>query len=117
MFYKFMLLFWVLLATFNLLFNKDTGWSFYLLFAISISYILSYLYNLINQYITIKDGTLKVNHLFGKKINLNEIKSINKFAGDYILKTDTTELTINTQILDKKSLQDLNQVLDELKLQ
>lgn len=115
-FYKFMLLFWLLLAISNLLFNEVAGWSYYILSAISISYVVAYSYNLINQYITIQDEILKENHFFGKKINLNEIKSIKKFAGDYILKTDKTELTINTQIIDEKSLEDLNQVLDTLDL-
>ena len=86
-FYKFMLLFWLLLAISNLLFNEVAGWSYYILSAISISYVVAYSYNLINQYITIQDEILKENHFFGKKINLNEIKSIKKFAGDYILKT------------------------------
>ena len=115
-FYKFMLLFWLLLAISNLLFNEVAGWSYYILSAISISYVVAYSYNLINQYITIQDEILIENHFFGKKINLNEIKSIKKFAGDYILKTDKTELTINTQIIDEKSLEDLNQVLDTLDL-
>ncbi len=52
--------------------------------------------------------------LFGKKLNLTEIKSIKKFAGDYILKTDNKELTINTQMIDSNSLTDLNTELEKL---
>ena len=52
-----------------------------------------------------------------KKINLNEIKRIKKFAGEYILKTDSTELKINTDLIEEKSLSELNTVLENLNLE
>ena len=55
-------------------------------------------------------------HLF-EKINLNEIRRINKFAGDYILKTDSTELRINTELIEEKSLEELHTLLDNLNLE
>ena len=53
----------------------------------------------------------------GKKLNLTEIKRIKKFAGDYILKTDKSELTINTQIIDPNSLAELNAELEKLNVE
>jgi len=58
-----------------------------------------------------------VNGPFGKKLILTEIKRIKKFAGDYILKTDEKELTINTQIIDPNSLAELNAELKKLNVE
>ena len=66
---------------------------------------------------TIQNGIIKENHLFGKKIELAEINQIKKFAGDYIIKTDKSEMTINTQIIDPNSLEDLNVELEKLKVE
>jgi hypothetical protein len=51
----------------------------------------------------LKNGFIKENSPFGKKINLIDIKQIKKFAGDYIIKNRKTKLTINTQIIDLNS--------------
>ena len=80
-------------------------------------YIVIYSFDYFNQYLTIQNGIIKENHLFGKKISLIEIKLIKKFAGDYILKTDNKELTINTQIIDANSLAELNAELKKLNVE
>ena len=46
-------------------------------------------------------------------VSLNWIK---KFAGDYTLKTEQMELKINTELIDKDSLMELNKILAELNL-
>ena len=38
------------------------------------------------------------------------------FAGDYTLKTETKELKINTELIEEKSLSELNSILTELNL-
>jgi len=57
------------------------------------------------------------NRPFGKKINLNDIKQIKNFAGDYIIKSEKDELTINTQIIDPNSLTELRTELDKLNIE
>ncbi len=84
---------------------------------ISILYISVYFYNYKYQYLTIENGVIYKSSFFSKKINLPEIKRIKKFAGDYIIKTDKTELTINTQIIDPTSLSDLNTELEKLNVE
>lgn len=79
--------------------------------------LILYNYELNKQYLIIENGIIKQNWPFGKKLNLTEIKQIKKFAGDYILKTDKKELTINTQIIDTKSLVDLNAELEKLNVE
>jgi hypothetical protein len=101
----------------NLLFNDFGQWNAYLLLGISVMYIIMYSINYFNQYLTIDNDIIKENHPFGKKIKLTELKNIKKFAGDYILKTEKTKLTINTQIIDEKSLEELNLILDRQNLE
>lgn len=76
-------------------------------------YIGYYLYDLTNQYLTIENGTIRKNGLYGlgKKLNLDEINWIKKFAGDYTLKTKKGDLKINTELIDKDSLYELNKIL------
>ena len=90
----------------------DYGWIF-----ISLMYLGMYFYHKNYKYLTIENGIINVNGPFGKKLNLTEIKRIKKFAGDYILKTDKSELTINTQIIDLTSLNELNSELEKLNVE
>jgi hypothetical protein len=90
----------------------DYGWIFF-----SLMYLGLYFYQKNYKYLTIQNGIIKVNGPFGKKLNLTEIKRIKKFAGDYIIKTDKKELTINTQIIDPNSLAELNTELKKLNVE
>ena len=90
----------------------DYGWIFF-----SLMYLGLYFYQKNYTYLTIQNGIIKVNGPFGKKLNLTEIKRIKKFAGDYIIKTDKKELTINTQIIDPNSLAELNTELKKLNVE
>ncbi|WP_223551458.1 hypothetical protein [Aestuariivivens sp. NBU2969] len=90
----------------------DYGWA-----VISATYLIAYFYQRKNKYLTIKSGLLKVNGPFGKEVRLTDIKRIKKFAGDYILKTDNTELIINTQIIEPHSLAKLNTELQKLNVE
>ena len=112
-----MTIFWLIFGVLNLIFNDFGKWTTYSLLGISAMYIAIYSFNYFNQYLTIHDNVIKENYLFGKKIDLAEIKQIKKFAGDYILKTDNTELTINTQIIDPNSFAELNSELEKLNVE
>jgi hypothetical protein len=114
------LIFGILYLTLSLLliFTKENrSFTDYGFLIISILYLGTHFYEKKNQYLTIGNGLFSVNQPFGKKIKLNEIKQIKKFAGDYILKTNKTELTINTQIIDEKSLVELDSELKKLNIE
>lgn len=98
-------------------YNGENRWTDYGYIIFAILYLILYVYQKQNKYLTIENGILKINGSFGKKINLTEIKRIKKFAGDYILKTDKKELTINTQIIDPNSLVELNTELEKLNVE
>ena len=112
-----MTILWLIFVVFNLISNDFGEWTTYTWLGISVMYIAIYSFDYFNQYLTIQNNVIKENHLFGKKINLNEIKRIKKFAGDYILQTEITELTINTQIIDQNSLTELNAELEKLNVE
>lgn len=94
--------------------EEELNWIDYGWIIISAMYLGMYVYQKSYKYLTIENGVIKVNGWFGKKVTLNDIKRIKKFAGDYILKTDNKELTINTQIIDPASLSELNAELEKL---
>ncbi|WP_046742912.1 hypothetical protein [Kordia zhangzhouensis] len=107
-------LIWFFVGVFE---KEEPNWTDYGWIVISIMYLGLYFYQKKYKYLTIENGIINVNGPFGKKINLTEIKRIKKFAGDYILKTDKNELTINTQIIEPKSLTELNAELEKLNVE
>ena len=107
---------WLIFGLLGIFIKEKPFWADYGYLAMAILYMTTYFYEKKNQYLTIKKGVIYQNYPFGKKINLNEINRIKKFAGDYILKTDNIELTINTQIIDEKSLVELDSELGKLNL-
>ena len=109
---------WSGLGFFNVLGDDNLRWTDYGYLLIGLLYIGQYIYDLTNQYLTITNGNIWKNRLYGfrKKISLNEIKRIKNFAGDYTLITETKELKINTELIDKNSLIELNSILGKLNL-
>lgn len=74
----------------------------------SISYFLYYVFDKKIYYLTIREGIIKTGKFFGKKIPLTEIKRIIVMDKKYILKTvSNSELQINTEIIESKSLDKL----------
>ena len=107
---------WLILGITATIFNSNNIFNYgYLL--IGVMYLGTHLFERTKQYLTIEDGILTKNQLTPKKIDLNEIRKIRYFAGDYILKTDSSELTINTEWIDKESLEKLKAVLDNLNVE
>jgi len=105
---------WLAYGILTVAFDEKPNWIDYGWFVFSGIYFTAYFYQKKEKYLTIENGTIKQNWPFGKKINLKEIKIIKHFAGDYILKSDKTKLTINTQLIDEKSLVDLKTELKKL---
>ena len=76
-----------------------------------------YLYLKVKYYLSIENNIIKQNYIFGKKIDLSEIKSIKHFAGEYILRTDTRKMRIDIGSIDQSSLLDLKGELKKLDVQ
>lgn len=109
-------LLWISLGVINFIEDDTIRWTDYGYLLIGILYLGQYLWDITNQYLTVENGIIKKNSVFGKKINLNEITWIKKFAGDYTLKTENQELKIHTELIEENSLEELNRILGELNL-
>ncbi|MDO9554237.1 hypothetical protein [Rhodonellum sp.] len=77
-------------------------------------YFVFYTNQVKNQYLTIEEGMIKQNWPWGKKIKLEEINSIQHAKEKYILKTEQQVMKIKVNLIEGKSLAELNQVLDKL---
>ena len=96
--------------------KEEPNWIDYGWIVISLIYFGLYFYQVKYDYITIENDTIRVHGPLGKKLKLKYIKIIRKFAGDYIIKSDQTEITINTKIIDSDALHKLNTELEKLNM-
>ena len=103
-------IFWILLFVLDILFSDRKNVFFYLYLIMGLIHI--YLHLKVKHYLSIENNIIKQNYIFGKKINLSEIKSIKHFAGEYILRTDKRKMRIDIGSIEKSSLAEL---IDELK--
>ena len=76
-------------------------------------YLIIFLYQKKFQYLTIENGVIKQNWPFGKKMKLNEIKSIQHLDGQFTLNTKTKQLNITISQIDETSLSFLKKELNE----
>lgn len=97
--------------------NNDR-WSKYFIFCFGIIYLATAIYEMIFQYLTIENGTIRSNAIlsFRKTIKLNEVYWIKKSDRDYYLKTKKTVFKINTDLIETNSLLNLYLVLKAIKL-
>ncbi len=107
---------WFVLGTIALVYAEGNV-LFYGYIIIGILHFGTFLFENNQQYLTIKHGILTKNHLIAKRINLDEIKQIKKYSGAYTLITGSTQLKINTKLIEEKSLAKLNKLLEELNLE
>ena len=98
------------------LFFSETNHKFLYLY-MPLGLISLYRYIKVKYYLIIEKDVLKQNYIFGKKMDLSEIKSIKHFAGEYILRTDKRKMVINSSLVDQSSLVDLKGELKKLDVQ
>lgn len=96
------------------LFKDADIWTVVVALLLPISFVLRFVYQKKYQYATIKNGRIRKNKLFRKEVYLSEIRTIEKYAGNYILKTEPQKLTIDTTIIAPNSLTALNVALEKL---
>ena len=89
----------------------------YLALFCSIAYLLYFLFEKKEYYLTIKNGILQTGKLLKKKIKLSEIERIIEKENKIILKNNKSELTIETEIIDSQSLSELKNELKKLNIE
>ena len=94
--------------------KEEPNWTDYGWIVISLMYLGMYFYQKNYNYLTIENEFIKQNWPFGKKMNLNEIKRIRHFAGEYILKSELKKMKINIDFIESESLSELKTELKKL---
>ena len=109
---------WVAFGMISLETNENVRWTDYGYLVVGLLYLGHYWADRTWQYLTIENGVIRKNRLygFGGAIALKDVVWIKKFAGDYTLKTRQGDLKIDTDLIEEKSLAELNRVLGELDL-
>jgi hypothetical protein len=105
--------FFIVIGLIMLKSNQDP-WHAILSILLPILYVAKYFLLKHYKYLTLDKGVIKVNNLFGKEIKMTEINQIEKHAGTYSIKTNKKKLSIDTNIINKKSLITLNAALENL---
>ena len=106
-------IFWLILGVIAISNNSENFLNYGYLIA-ALLYIVSYLLKSKNQYLTIENERITLHNLIPKIIYKSDLVHIKKSAGDFILQTDKSELRIQTHLIDKNSLKDLNKILKHL---
>ena len=110
-------LLWLVNGIFQIVFNENPKEIHYYWFVLSGLHLIIYFYQKKGEYLTIENGIIKQNWPFGKKINLDEVKSIRHFAGEYILKSESQKMKIDIQLIDEESLPNLKAELKKLNVE
>ena len=110
-FYLMLVIAWFIILIVNILFVDSREWTFWIWVFLPIANIAYYSFEYFNQYLKIENGIIYRTSLFPKKLELNKIRTVRKFAGDYIIKTDQSELRIDTTIIHPDSLKELDKTL------
>ncbi|UPS92724.1 hypothetical protein [Bizionia sp. M204] len=107
-------LFWIVSATVSIWESDKIYWLSYVTMLIGVIYIGMSLWEFNKQYLTLTPNIIKENSLFGKKILLKDIIEVKKLFGDYILKTDQKELSINMSLVHDDSKAELNAFINSI---
>ena len=107
-------LFWLILGIISITNNSENYFNYGYLMA-SLLYFGIYFFKSKYQYITIIEGTIILNNIFSQKISFIDLNQIKKRGKSYILQSEKCELHINTTLIDRNSLKDLNVILKSLK--
>jgi hypothetical protein len=109
---------WILFGMSYFIFEATMPWSGYAYSILGTLYLAHFLYDYKHQYLIIENGKIQKNILysFKNKIELSEIDEIKSIKGNYILKSETRNLSIDPSLIDKQSLIKLLHVLRQVDL-
>lgn len=107
---------WGISAGYEIL-NDEIKTFEYLALFFSFCYLLYFLFDKKEYYLTIKNGVLKKGKFLGKKIKLSEIERITEKENTIVLKNNKSKLIIKTKSIDAESLLKLKSELKKLNVE
>lgn len=106
---------WLLVAIIQTYYEDKLSWFTYFWYIMATFYLGVHIYQKSQKYLSIENEVIKQNWPFGKKFHLNEIKKIKHFGGEYNLKTDSKQMKIKIDLVEKESLSKLVAELKKIK--
>ncbi|MFD0963058.1 hypothetical protein [Pseudofulvibacter geojedonensis] len=107
---------WLFIGVFTLLEKNEIYWTDYGFIILSVVYLISYFFQLEEQYLTIDNEFICLNDSQDKKFYLGDITSIEKQADEYILKTNEKVMILNIDLIDADSLEKIDKELEKIQL-
>ncbi|WP_019039070.1 hypothetical protein [Psychroflexus tropicus] len=104
---------WMSLAIICLVVPSVDNWMGFLYLLPGLIYLVQFAYDYKHQYLIIKDGWIYKNKMysFRNKIKIDEIDTIKRIGGNYILKSRKRDLKINPDLIHEESLKALNTLM------
>jgi len=102
---------WFIIGVIQIGLMKDQYWLGFGWIVLAVLFLISFLYKSKKKYITITDQYIKQNLPFGKTIKLEDLESINYFSEEYIIKSETQEIRVNTNLIEEGSQAKLKKIL------
>ena len=108
-------LLWLLLGVSYFIFDTTIPWIGYLHLILSLLDFVNFSYSLKHGYLKIENGWIQKNifYSFRNKIKIDEIDTIKRIGGNYILKSRKRDLKINPDLIHQDSLKELNILMIE----
>ena len=84
--------------------------------SLSLYNIVLYAFRSTRHYLSIRNGVIIKSGLFGGRIALHDIRRVQRFAGDLVIESATSEIPVYTAFLDGDSLRRFERKLREFEL-
>lgn len=97
--------------------QSDNSWLYYLQLFFGLFAVGAYFYESHFQYLIVENGTLTKNTIRRKSLQLDKINKIHSFPGKITVFTSEEKLSINTELIDKDSRNDLLKVIGSLEVE
>jgi len=109
---------WILFGISYFISEATMPWFGYAYQILGTLYLAHFMYDYKHQYLIIENGKIQKNILysFKNKIELSEIDEIKSIKGNYILKSETRNLSIDPSLIHEQSLIKLLQILRQIDL-
>lgn len=105
---------WLLNAILQVTMNENPNWLNCFWFLLPAFHLIVYYNQKTKGYLSIDNGIIKQNWLFGKQMKLEEITQIKHASGEYILSSTTERMKIQIPPIHKDSIADLKSELKKL---
>jgi hypothetical protein len=108
-------LLWIVIGTINVILDNSNLYK-YSFVILGLMYLANYIYQKHYHYLNLTDSSITKNGLFSKTLLFSDINRVTYIAGEYSLFTATKKLTIYKDLVDPSSLEELETIIERLKL-